>query len=54
MKRHILILLVLTAVLAAGCVKLAHDPLDKRYYQITPVRTAKKAAVRAGRHRSRP
>lgn len=43
MKRHTLVLLVLTAILAVGCVKLAHDPIDKRYYQITPKRTGEKA-----------
>lgn len=46
MKKHTLILLVLAAILAAGCVKLAHDPIDKRFYQILPERTADKAADR--------
>ena len=48
MKRHTLIpftLLVLTALLATGCVKLAHEPLDKHYFQIVPERTATKAAT---------
>jgi cholesterol transport system auxiliary component len=45
MKRHTLILLALAALLAAGCVQLTHDPVDKRYYQITPERTAVGAAT---------
>lgn len=48
MKRHILTLLVLTAILAVGCVKLTHDPIHKRYFQIVPERTEKKAATSKG------
>jgi cholesterol transport system auxiliary component len=44
MKRHhILIALLLTALAASACVKLGGKPLEKRYYQISPARTAQKA-----------
>lgn len=39
MKKHIITLLAIT-MLAAACVKLGGKPLDKRYYQVTPVRSA--------------
>ncbi|MGE4423296.1 MAG: ABC-type transport auxiliary lipoprotein family protein [Pseudodesulfovibrio sp.] len=44
MKRyHILVALLVTALAASACVKLGSKPLEKRYYQISPVRTAQKA-----------
>jgi cholesterol transport system auxiliary component len=44
MKRHlILIALLVTALAASACVKLGGKPLEKRYYQISPARTAQKA-----------
>jgi len=51
MKRHTLIpliLLALAALLAVGCARLSHEPVDKRYYQITPERTAARAAADKG------
>ncbi|WP_207262588.1 ABC-type transport auxiliary lipoprotein family protein [Desulfovibrio sp. Huiquan2017] len=46
MKRHaILIALLVTALAASACVKLGARPLEKRYYQIAPARTATKAAA---------
>lgn len=46
MKRHaILIALLVTALAASACVKLGARPLEKRYYQIAPTRTATKAAA---------
>ncbi|BCS90280.1 ABC-type transport auxiliary lipoprotein family protein [Pseudodesulfovibrio sediminis] len=41
MKRHhILLLLLAVSLVTTACVKLGGKPLDKKYYQITPVRTA--------------
>ncbi|WP_319583799.1 ABC-type transport auxiliary lipoprotein family protein [uncultured Pseudodesulfovibrio sp.] len=44
MKRyHLLLALLVTALAASACVKLGGKPLEKRYYQISPARTAQKA-----------
>jgi cholesterol transport system auxiliary component len=44
MKRYTILAAALIAALAAtACVKLGAQPLDKRFYQISPVRTAQKA-----------
>jgi cholesterol transport system auxiliary component len=44
MKRYtILVALLVTALAATACVKLGSRPLEKRYYQISPARTAQKA-----------
>lgn len=41
MKRyHILLILLAASLTVSACVKLGGKPLDKKYYQITPVRTA--------------
>lgn len=46
MKKYHVILVVLTvAMLATACVKLGGQPLDKRYFQIAPVRTGQSAAA---------
>ncbi|EGB16640.1 protein of unknown function DUF330 [Pseudodesulfovibrio mercurii] len=46
MKRYaLLIALLVTALAASACVKLGSKPLEKRYYQIAPARTAPKAAA---------
>ena len=40
MKRHHILFLILTVALTAtACVKLGGKPLDKHYFQITPVRS---------------
>jgi cholesterol transport system auxiliary component len=44
-RQHILIALLVTALAASACVKLGGKPLEKRYYQISPARTAQKAAA---------
>jgi len=46
MKRyHFLIALLATVLAASACVKLGSKPLEKRYYRISTVRTAEKAAA---------
>ncbi|MCJ2163091.1 MULTISPECIES: ABC-type transport auxiliary lipoprotein family protein [unclassified Pseudodesulfovibrio] len=44
-RQHILIAILTVALSTAACVKLGGKPLDKRYFQITPVRTAEKNTV---------
>lgn len=45
MKKIISILLVLAVTLTAvSCVKLGGDPVDKRYYRITPIRSGEPAS----------
>ncbi len=46
MKRYHILLLVLTVALTmTACVKLGGKPLDKRYFQITPVRSGEPVAT---------
>ncbi len=46
MKRYPLIIsLLIIALAATACVKLGGKPIDKRFYRITPVRTASPAAI---------
>ncbi|HKI80024.1 MAG TPA: ABC-type transport auxiliary lipoprotein family protein [Pseudodesulfovibrio sp.] len=45
MKRyHFLIALLATVLAASACVKLGGNSLEKRYYQVSPARTAQKTA----------
>lgn len=44
-KYHIILVILAAALLATACVKLGGQPLDKRYFQITPERTGKSAAA---------
>ena len=46
MKRiHLLIAILAVALAASACVKLGGKPVEKRYFQIAPVRTAAQAAA---------
>ena len=46
MKRQLILISVLAVALAlSACVKLGGKPLDKRYYQLTPVRSGEPAAA---------
>jgi len=44
-KYHIILILLTVALTATACVKLGGKPLDKRFFQITPVRSGEPAAT---------